>query len=329
MRERAPLTLLVDDSCPQLHIYREHLVAVDRRAPITHDGRELLDLIPNAFLDRFCDVAERWGIAGKFSIVPAPAGRGDIVRGIDGHDPASAHAWLATVRARLTARFDITPEMLTHSLAIDLERGQPVDQGEAEWSQSQSRTTLTPYLTRSLELLAQAGVDATGFTSPWNFGTRVEAEYLAAMAEAQRHVYGRRATWYFLHIWHRYPASRPYLAFAQGDTTIVSIPSTVDDWLWATIDSPRSDRAWVESIADSMLTADGRSGAIREVLDAGGWPVIMTHWQSLFSNGLETGLAALDLLGERVAASLADEVVWATCSELAARTRADAGLRQI
>ena len=45
-----------------------------------------------------------------------------------------------------------------------------------------------------------------------------------------------------------------------------------------------------------FLTPDGRGGKIREVLDAGGWPVILTHWQSLFSNGLETGLAVLDAL---------------------------------
>lgn len=321
-----PLTLLVDDSCPHVHILREHLIAVDRRPPVTADGRPLAESIPDDFLDRFCDVVERHGIAGKFSVVPAPAGRGDVVRGIDGHDPARTRAWLETARRRLAARFDFTPEMLTHSLAWDLAAERPLELGEAHWSQAQSRRTLTPYLTRSLEILREAGIDAAGFTSPWNFGARVEAEYLAAMAAAQREVWGRTATWYFLHIWHDYPASRPYLAFAQGDTAVVSIPSTVDDFFWATIDSPRTDRAFVEAVVDHMLTADGRGGAIRRVLDAGGWPVIMTHWQSLFSNGLETGLAALDLLGERVATALAGEVAWASCGELAERTMREARL---
>jgi hypothetical protein len=317
-----PITLLVDDSCPLVHILREHLIAVDRRPPSTADGRALVDLIPNAFLEHFCDVVARWGIAGKFSIVPAPASRGDIVEGIAGHDPALTREWLTLARSHLAARFDFTPEMLTHSLALDLAAGTLVSLGESDWSQTQTRATLTPYLTRSLALLHAAGIDAAGFTSPWSFGRQVEAEYLAAMAAAQRQVYDRRSTWYFLHIWHREPASRPYLAFAQGDTTVVSIPSTVDDFFWATIDTPRTDRALVEAVVDRMLTADGRAGAIRRVLDAGGWPVIMTHWQSLFSNGLETGLAALDLLGRRVATVLAGEVAWATCSELAAQTQA-------
>ena len=48
----------------------------------------------------------------------------------------------------------------------------------------------------------------------------------------------------------------------------------------------------------------------------------MTHWQSLFSNGLETGLAVLDELGRRVQGALADEVEWVTCMEMARRTAA-------
>ena len=47
----------------------------------------------------------------------------------------------------------------------------------------------------------------------------------------------------------------------------------------------------------------------------------MTHWQSFFANGLETGLAVLDLLGERIQTSLAKEVEWLSCLEIAERTR--------
>ena len=45
-------------------------------------------------------------------------------------------------------------------------------------------------------------------------------------------------------------------------------------------------------------------------------PILLTHWQSLFSNGLETGLAALNVVGTRVNETLAGEVEWKTCSEL-------------
>jgi hypothetical protein len=323
MSNRIPITLLVDDSCPLIHVYRNHWVDVHHRAPLTDDGRPLLETIPNAFLDRFCDVVERHGMAGKFSIVPAPAGLGDIVQGISGFDPGLTRAWLDTARARLGRRFDFCPEGLTHNLAVDLSTGAALSQGEAIWSQSQSRATLTPYLVRQLELLQAVGIDVTGITSCWVFGQQVEAEYLASIITALKAVYQRDFSWFFLHIWHRYPAARPYIAYGRAEATLIAVNSTVDDFFWETINSPRTDQAYLETVADRLLTADGRGGAIRVVLDAGGWPILMTHWQSFFSNGLETGLAVLDILGRRIADTLAGEVIWTSCMELAERTRAE------
>ena len=319
MSKRVPIALLIDDSCPLVHVYRYHWEDVHKKAPMTDDGRPLLDVVPNSFLDRFCDVVQRHGMAGKFSIVPAPAGLGDVVHGIEGFDPQLTRAWLTTVQTRLGARFDFCPEGLTHNLAVDLKTSAFLPVGELEWSHTQDRTTLTPYLIRQLELLQAAGIDATGFTSCWTFGQKVEAEYIAAMVAAQKAVYQRDFSWYFLHIWHRFPDSRPYIAYARAGATLVSINSTVDDFFWATINSPRTDPAYIAAITDQLLTADGQAGAIRDVLKAGGWPILMNHWQSFFSNGLETGLAVLDLLGERISAVLADEVEWMSCLEIAQR----------
>ncbi len=319
MSRPVPIALLVDDSCPHVHLYYHHRL-VAGRAPLTADGRPLVETIPNGFLDRFCAVVERHGLAGKFSIVPAPAGLGDVAQGIRGYGPALTRQWLATAQARLSGRFDFAPEMLTHAQAVDLPGGGLLPENENDWSQHQDRTTLIPYLTRALELLQAAGVDATGYTSPWVFGLQAEAEYLAAMAAAMAAVHGRSLAWYYLHIWDRFPSERPHVAYARGEAAVVSINTTVDDYLWEAIESPRTDAAFVESLADRYLTADGRGGAIRRVLDAGGWPVLMTHWQGYYANGLETGLAALDLVGRRVATALAGEVEWTSCLELARRT---------
>jgi len=121
---------------------------------------------------------------------------------------------------------------------------------------------------------------------------------------------------------HDRPDARPWIAYRQEDTTLVAIPSTVDDFWWQTIDSSRSDEAFIQEIADSMLTTDGRGGKIRSVINGGGWPVLLTHWQSLFSNGLETGLRALDELGRRITLALGDEVEWVSCLEMASRVEA-------
>jgi hypothetical protein len=319
MSTRTPIAFLVDDSCPLVHVYRCHWMDVHHKPPLTEDGRPMLETIPNAFLDRFCAVVEEHGMAGKFSIVPAPGGRGDIVRGIDGHDPALTREWLDTMQRRLAMRFDFCPEGITHNLAVNLAEGGYFPQGESDWSQTQTRETLTPYMVRQLELLRDAGVDATGVTSPWVFGIQVEPEYVAAIAAAQRVVYGRDFSWYFLHMIYDRPDLRPWIALQQDGRTVVSIPANADDVWWTTINSPRTDTAFIQGIADRILTADGRAGRVREILDAGGWPVLLTHWQSLFSNGTEVGLAALDEVGRRIARTLGDEVEWLTCLEMAHR----------
>jgi hypothetical protein len=258
-------------------------------------------------------------MAGKFSIVPAPGGLGDVVQGIAG-DPEGTRAWLETAKRRLSARFDFTPEGITHNLAVNLETGEYFPQGESEWSQTQTRATLEPYLIRQLELLREAGVDATGVTSPWVFGIQVEPEYVASIVAAQRTVYGREFSWYFLHMLHDRPSARPWVAVKEGETTLVAIPSTVDDFWWETIDSPRADPDYVSAVTNRILTADGRGGKIRAVLDAGGWPVLLTHWQSLVSNGLGTGLDVLDELGRRIQETLNGEIEWLSCLEMARRT---------
>ena len=74
MSHRTPMSLVVDDSCPLVHVFRSHWVDVHGRPPETKDGRELLETVPNDCLGRFCDVVERRGMAGKFSIVVAPGG---------------------------------------------------------------------------------------------------------------------------------------------------------------------------------------------------------------------------------------------------------------
>lgn len=206
-----PISLIIDDSCPLVHVFACHWRDVHGRPLVTPDGRPFPLWIPNSFLDRFCDVVERWGMAGKFSIVPAPGGLGDVVRGIAEHPPELTREWLDTARRRLSTRWDFCSEGITHNLAVNLESGGYFPESETEWSQHQDRRTLTPYLVRQLELLRDAGIDATGVTSPWVFGIEVEPEYIRAIVDAQKQVYGRTVSWYFLHMLWKEPSSRPWV----------------------------------------------------------------------------------------------------------------------
>ena len=211
-----PISLIVDDSCPLIHVYRFHKEEVHGSLPYTSDGRLLLDTIPNEFLDRFCDVLKRMVSPASSRSYLRPRGVEIFYRGLRGHDPAVTHEWLDTVKRRLSDRFDFCPEMLTHNLAVNLSAGGYFDEGESPWSQKQDRNTLTPYLTKAMEYLKAAGFDATGVTSPWTFGSDVEEEYIAAIVAAQREVYGRDLSWYFLHTLHDEPTSKPWIAFQEG-----------------------------------------------------------------------------------------------------------------
>lgn len=311
-----PIALLVDDSCPLIHVLRYHWEDVHKQAPVTKDGRRMTDTIPNSFLDDFCDVCDRWEISGKLSIVPAPAGKGNIVNGIEGFPIEETHYWLDTVKRRLSSRFDFTPEGITHNLTVDLATGEMLPIGESDWSQTQTRESLTPYLIRQLELLKEAGFDANGFTSPWVFGIKSEPEYIAAMVEAQRRVYNRTNSWYFLHMKWDPPALHPWVAYQNGSTTLVSIPANVRDFWWRTIDDANADP---QQIANELYEC------CITIADAGGWPVVLTHWQSLWSNGavaqassLTIGLQALDEFARLIAEDGRFE--WTTCSELAVMT---------
>ncbi|MGQ9515188.1 MAG: hypothetical protein ACUVTL_09125 [Thermoproteota archaeon] len=133
-------------------------------------------------------MVEKHGIRGKLSIVPSPGGCGDIARevipppsrrfGIDVRSEAEwvklTKEWIALAKARLSDKFDFSPEGITHNLTLDLKTGRYIEKGESDWSQSQSRETLTPYIERSLRILRDAGIWCTGVTSPWVFGIAVE-----------------------------------------------------------------------------------------------------------------------------------------------------------
>ena len=316
---KTPISIIIDDSCPLIHTNYHSAWAKknEQGQPITADGRVLESTIPNSFLDKFVTVSHRRGFKGKMSVVPMPKHVGDILNGFPGYDFSLVREWIDTLNRELAPCWDFSPEVLTHMYAIDLGTGEPTELDEETWSFQQDRTTLTPYLARALEMLKQAGIDATGMTSPWSFGLNVEPEYIAAMVEAQKQVFGRTLSWYFLHCLEAEPSSKPWIAHQDDSHTLVSIPSTMNDRMWQTIDCPRTDSEYINGIADDYLAADGQSGGILKVLDAGGWPLLCTHWQSLFSNGLETGLKALDLVGERIEKHLSDRVTWLSSMEIA------------
>ena len=231
--------------------------------------------------------------------------------------------WLDTVKTRVIPAFSVGPEVLTHHKAIDIATGETLDVKENLWSFSQDRTTLTPYIARALSILREAGISALGLTSPWDFGIEVEEEYVHAISRAVKDVSDSDVAWYFLRSLRGKPNAKPWVALEEAGRVVVSIPSPLRDVIWQTIDSTDTSEEYVRGIADALITADGKSGDILRVLETGGWPILITHWQSLASNGLFTGLRVLDEVGRRIRTHLSDRVEWMSFEEIMRAVAAD------
>ena len=126
---KTPISLIIDDAAPVVSVYYTH---AGRTA--TKDGRPLAQYYPNSLFFRFCDIAERYGLRGKFSVVPMPGNLGSVAGSIEGVSGADLSAWLEGVKQRLCPAFSVCPEMLTHNFAVDLATGAALPLNEQEWA---------------------------------------------------------------------------------------------------------------------------------------------------------------------------------------------------
>ena len=157
---KVPVSLIIDDPAPIISVYYEHA-----GKETTGDGRPLVPTYPNKMLFEFCDIVEKRGIRGKYSVIPMPGNKGDIINGLEGVSKEALDEWLNTVKTRLCPNFTIGPEMLTHHKAVDLETGKALPMNERDFAATQNRETLTPYIEKAVSLLNHAGFDAFGISA--------------------------------------------------------------------------------------------------------------------------------------------------------------------
>lgn len=308
-RLRVPVTFLLDDPCPGWNPYYFHDQFNPRSA--SH--------IPNSFLEGFADVVERTGIRGKFSIIPHPFGLGPVserVEGVSDHDLA---AWVGTVRERVAPCMDLSPEVVTHWNALDIETGKLHPFWEPIWVARQSRETLARYIRYGLDILDRAGLPANGVTSSWSTGSTNEEPYAAAIGDALRTTRNLEVTWYFLHPDTALQYVPPRLVPNDSGAAVVSIVCCVGDFAWSTLDGNPAE-------TNAMISPDGKAGRLVEACDPRGIVAFVSHWQSLYSNGSEAGLKALETIVQRVNQYLGDRVQWMRCSDIAQYAAATASI---
>ena len=124
--------------------------------------------MPLSLLHQFADFVEECDVRGKFTVLPCPAGMGRIDRRTRAYADADLQELLAVVRERLVPRFDITPEVLTHTMAFDLDTEALLPHSERAWIAHLSATgrvdALQAYFHQAYTILHNVGIQAHGLT---------------------------------------------------------------------------------------------------------------------------------------------------------------------
>ena len=278
MSKTVPISLIIDDG-GVVNTFSYHDLA--------HYHEQL---IPPAMAMLFGKVCEKYGVRGKFSVIPVPC----------------------------CLRFSITPELLTHFLAWNDERRKGIHYCEDTFISRCSAEEIADYLSVGLKILDNIGLTPKGVSSPWSTGSDNEENYSRGIGMAFKRTFGVDRTFYFLHS--RDPKiTRPREMCNSPETgRVITVPNNSRDAYWGS-QNPASYSEAVASVRDgidSLLTADGKSGKLRELYEANEPMVMITHWQSLYSDGRLIGLDGFEELLQRVQKTFGSNVEWMNFEEI-------------
>ena len=306
---KTPISMIIGDGGPVDAMY------------YMHPGYETPLVVPLDFCNRVADTMERFGLRGKLTILPMPSCLGRIDQSLKLVSKDHLEGFLKVVRERIAPRFDTTPEYLTHLNAYNRRSGNYQHIYEDEWISRAPIEEVVEYFTLAFSIHKNVGLDSTGITSPWVAGVDVEGKYAQALSEAQWQVFGRKLTWYFLHGSDWGPPLRCSVTYESPgrDRVVVSVPANFPDVFWS-MDLPRDQRQqFIGDNIDRMVSADGRTGRVRQLMESGYPVILLTHWQSLYTQGTELGLEGLNTLMERIQKVFGNGLEWVSCSERARR----------
>lgn len=308
MAGKIRMSMIVDDGSPVDPLFYEI------------PGYETPFLVPAEFTQRVAQAFEDFDVRGKLTIIPMPSCLGRIDQSLKRVPPEHLASFLKVVRERIAPRFDITPEFLTHLRAYNLKTGQYQHIFEDAWISQAPLEEVVDYFVLAFQILKNVGLNSTGITSPWNSGIDVEKKYAQALAEAQWKMFNRKLTWYFLHSQGMGTPRRCSIEYDSPERgqRVVSVPANAADIFWSMERPTRAERVqFINEGIDRLLSPDGRTGRIRQLIESGDPVVLLTHWQSLYTQGTGLGLEGFRRLAERIKKVFGNGMEWVSCSELA------------
>jgi hypothetical protein len=320
-RGRVPVSLIIDDSTCLVnlaHFCIPHFAEVYPER-YTQDWRKLPREIPDAFVRKFGEWCREHGVKGKYSIVPSPAGVGWVDRDMPGWTRKELLQSVAFVRDFMMRDWDIHPEMVTHTFAIDTKTGRPYpDRTEdflenAGFSQKKSPAELTEYLAYALKILKNAGLTCEGVTTPGGFGNRNREALALATRDSVADVFGAEIPHYFRHLFTDDRSVAPMVEYAAGLDTddpscVVSIIGCTSDWFggWDGLE---------KGTVDQFITADLEGGRLPQVIDRGEPAILVCHWPGIYFNGEEYGFNVFKEVVRRLHMRY-DHLHWMKLSEI-------------
>ncbi len=321
-RGRVPVSLIIDDSTCLVNLAH---FCIPQFAEVFPDQykqpwRELPREIPDAFVRKFGEWCRERGIKGKYSIVPYPACVGWVDREMPGWTRKELEASLDLVRDLMAPDWDIHPEMVSHTWAVDTRTGRPyperTERFMENWGFSVGRSAdfLADYLGFALKILKGAGLTCEGITTPGGFGNRVLPELSRATFESVRDVFGAEIPHYFRHLFTDDRSVAPRVEYASGidgpdPRCVVSIIGCTGDWFggWDGL-TPGS--------VDQFITEDLKGGRLPEVIARGEPAILVCHWPGIYENGNEVGFRIFQEVVNRLHAAY-DHLVWMKLGEIA------------
>lgn len=305
--KKLPISLIIDDG-GVINTYFFH----DLR-----NRHELL--VPPAFAMQFGKLCMQYGVKGKFSVVPIPCGLGrlDEQEKVNMVPPENIRSFVEYTQKYIAPNFSITPELLTHFLAWNLQCGGKTPYCEDVFIERLKSEEIADYIGLSLKILDNIGLTPDGVTSPWHTGCNNIEEYASGIGKAFKRVLKRDRCFYFCGA----PSAQfPTLRCDSAETgKVVHVSHHSCDALWGTMNPATTAEAHEAARCgiDKWLTEDGANGCLRDAFDAGEPLVFITHWQSLFSDGRAIGLYWFEEFLKRLQRVFGNQIQWVTTRELA------------
>jgi hypothetical protein len=317
-----PVSFIIDDSTCLVNLAHFAIPQFAEVFPDRYkqDWRKLPREIPDSFVRTFAEWCREHGIKGKYSIVPYPACVGWVDTELPGWSKAELRQSLDLVRSHIVPDWDIHPEMVSHTWVINPKTGRPFPERTDRfmenwrWTDGRSADEIAEYIAYALKPLQNAGLPATGITTPGGFGNRALTALSQATLQACRDVFQTEIPHYFRHLYTDGRSVAPRVEYARNldgpnPECVVSIIGCTGDWFggW--------DGLEIGSV-EKLISADGQSGRMAEVIKRGEPAIAVCHWPGIYFNGFEIGFSIFKEMVRRLHAHF-DCLIWMKLSEIA------------